>query len=107
MCLQCKTCKVNCYCPRCPKNPDCITGCPVCGAKMCMDSSCIGEANSIVFTEHFQCIAEVFCQICVEETHGIKMTHQLLGMFCSKHKDLHKQRMRDQVMDINLEWLRG
>ena len=99
MCLQCKTCKVNCYCPRCPKNPHCIADCPVCGAKQCTDSSCIGEATQIVFTEHYQCNAEIFCQICMEEKHGIKMTHQLPSMYCTAHKEIHKQRMRDKVME--------
>jgi hypothetical protein len=53
-----------------------------------------------VFTEHYQCIADTFCQICVEEKQELKMTHQIIGMYCSAHKEIHLQRLRDQVINL-------
>lgn len=76
-CKMCDGCVVNCACPRCPKNPDRVI-CPICGDTC--QCSC-----ATILTTHFQNISEPFCQICVEDANGFKLTHQLLGMYCDDH----------------------
>lgn len=73
---MCVRCEFNCECPNCPKNPK--RGCPIC-ADTCQ-CSC-----ETVLTTHFRSIPEHFCQICVENANGFKLTHQLLGMYCDDH----------------------
>lgn len=93
MCKLCESCVSSCYCPRCPKN-SVRTVCPVCEVD-CNDAKC--SIDPIVVTEHLQCNAAVFCQICIETTHGVKLTHQLMCMYCDEHEPEHKKRMGQEI----------
>ena len=95
MCPICKTCEnnVECYCTRCPMNPDRITMCPVCGMDNCADVTCAKLARTAILTEHYACTHEPYCQICVEAKYNFSMPQQL-AMYCDEHEMEHKHRMR-------------
>jgi hypothetical protein len=96
LCLLCKTCDKNtqCYCVRCPMNPDRNISCPVCCADNCADSQCVESARTMLIIEHFECTHEIYCQTCEEAKHNFKMPYQQLGMYCNEHEMEHKHLMR-------------
>jgi len=97
MCSLCTTCVVECYCPRCPHRagkllgyPPRIQACSVCGAED--DRDCADPVCAI--TEHYMNRSDLFCQMCVENTHKTRFPSQMLGMYCRAHELEHKRRMR-------------
>lgn len=102
MCDLCSTCTSECYCPRCPRRkgrllgfPPQIQQCAVCG--MDDDRECFNKECAI--NEHCMFSGEMYCQICVEQEHGLTLMTRAIGMYCDKHEDEHKERMRDKVIN--------
>lgn len=89
-CELCKTCD-GCYCPRCPKNPNPVDQCLLCGLVNCGDHS-----KDTTLSEHYECNIESFCQICVETEHGFRFKFMQRSMYCDAHEDAHKQRSREE-----------
>lgn len=85
-CKLCIQCVVNCYCPHCPKNPD----------RLCSVDTCQCSYETIL-TQHYACGSEMFCQICVETTTGVKFSRQLLGMYCDEHLEAAVTRLRKEM----------
>jgi hypothetical protein len=101
MCDLCSTCTSECYCPRCPHRkgrllgyPSEIQQCAVCG--MDDDRECFNKECAI--NEHCMFSGEMYCQICVEQEHGLTLLTDALGMYCDDHEDEHKERMRAKVI---------
>ena len=101
MCSICKReCKEECCCPRCPfRNgklrgyPPCIQSCSVCGLED--DRDCNNEECAL--TEHFIESSKKYCQLCYEKNFKIKFTYYQIGMYCSKHKKQHQQKMNQSL----------
>ena len=97
MCSICKSCKpkAECYCPRCPQNPDASWICVICGDTKCVNTECLEQSRNEILKEHFDGTIE-FCQSCVETKYDFTMSPQL-GMYCDEHEVSHKHRMGESV----------
>ena len=101
MCDLCSTCTILCSCPRCPLRkgrligfPQEIQPCYVCGMED--DRECHEQECTI--QEHYIFGGSMYCQMCVEEKHRFSFSTTELGMYCDKHEDAHKERMRAKLI---------
>ena len=99
MCQLCSTCTTMCPCPRCPFRkgrlmgfPPEIQPCTICGMED--DRNCNQEECTIM--EHCLFSGDMYCQICVEQEHGVTFWSNAIGMYCEEHEDAHKERMRSK-----------
>jgi hypothetical protein len=69
-----------------------IQPCTICGMED--DRDCNQEECTIM--EHCLFSGNMYCQICVEQEHGVAFWTNAIGMYCDEHEDAHKERMRSK-----------
>ncbi len=71
-----------------------IQPCTICGMED--DRDCNQEECAIM--EHCLFSGNMYCQICVEQEHGVAFWTNAIGMYCDEHEDAHKERMRKRCI---------